>query len=810
MKQIILSLVLLAFPAIFYAQEQAETKVHYDEFGNVNAIEFAMLDEKVVHPQSAKDFFQEFLKIESEDSFRLNESAKLNSGNELYQQFYKGIRVEDGLYVFHYNKDGDMVYAHGNYVNIENLNIRPSISGIDACNAFVKYQRIEKINNYKVELLIKRIENQFTRTKIPELVYKITLDSEDPNNTVIGYVNAHNGIVVHTESINLYLSYNAQVETFYYGWKTCKTSTWGGTYTLYDDSRGATISTKDLHGLTAQYTSSAVVITDANGDNVWYQSEFSDNKMMGLDVHWALQQIYDRLYNTHGKNSFDNNGMAINAYIRATENGQNGPNCSYWSNTENSLYFGEGSSTWPPYASVDIIAHEFGHGITKHQIGWGDNQNYLNEGLSDIWAAIMEYRILGNSTDVWKIGEEITSLSSFPLLYCIRNLKNPGAYGSVTETASTYLSNKYNEINSDSAYIKGGVFSHWFYLLVNGDYGENDLNQYYSVSGIGMDLAEQLIVKAVFDGYLCGTTTYPQIRTAFIQAALAMGNANLVTQVQDAWHAVGVGERATSITGSNSVCNTGYYTLEDPLPQATIQWSVSNNCLQIVSGQGTTSVTVSKLNEGLCTLTAALYINNTPRYSISKTIGVGTPDLLDIHFNAADGGEGYWNGGLTGNNIEVEPPFSGLYSQYEYEIYQYDNNWNSTLYSHVYNTYPLYGVSLPIGWYWVRVRGINDCGNSDWIEGDVEMMDNWDYGLSYDPSSEVLTLSLANSLSEKSSPQSKTSNTYEIQIWNSANMVKRFTTDLNTFQISLAGLPSGIYYIRVIKDGKSYSRKFIK
>ena len=89
--------------------------------------------------------------------------------------------------------------------------------------------------------------------------------------------------------------------------------------------------------------------------------------------------------------------------------------------------------------------------------------------------------------------------------------------------------------------------------------------------------------------------------------------------------------------------------------------------------------------------------------------------------------------------------------------------------------------------------------------------------LDYDATSEMLTLSLIepNSLSTQSSTastQTVTRGTYEIQLWNSLSttMAKSFKTDLSTYQFSLAGLPNGIYIVRIIIDGKTYSKKFVK
>ena len=61
--------------------------------------------------------------------------------------------------------------------------------------------------------------------------------------------------------------------------------------------------------------------------------------------------------------------------------------------------------------------------------------------------------------------------------------------------------------------------------------------------GVGMDLAEELIVRAVYDGYLRNTTSYEQIEISIVNAArtLAGTNSFLEQQVVNAWYAVGIG-----------------------------------------------------------------------------------------------------------------------------------------------------------------------------------------------------------------------------------------------------------------------------
>lgn len=51
---------------------------------------------------------------------------------------------------------------------------------------------------------------------------------------------------------------------------------------------------------------------------------------------------------------------------------------------------------------------------------------------------------------------------------------------------------------------------------------------------------------------------------------------------------------------------------------------------------------------------------------------------------------------------------------------------------------------------------------------------------------------------------------YEIELWNMLSMVKRFATSDPVYRLSLSGLPAGIYFVRVIRDGEIYTKKLIK
>lgn len=279
-----------------------------------------------------------------------------------------------------------------------------------------------------------------------------------------------------------------------------------------------------------------------------------------------------------------------------------------------------------------------------------------------------------------------------------------------------------------------------------------------------------------------------------------------------------------NITGPSSLCNSGTFSINEIPTGASVSWSVSNNCLSITSGQGTSSVTLQKQASGTCDVSVHFSVGGQVLCTLTKEdVLVGTPDLgWSIQFQTSTGVSGCWASNMIGNTFTLENDLSYAYDRVEAQLYRMDNNFNPSTLVNSWSDISTTSASIPgysAGWYLFRLRGVNDCGYSQWLEQEVEMVDlsMLNFLLDYDATSEMLTLSLIepNSLSTQSSTastQTVTRGTYEIQLWNSLSttMAKSFKTDLSTYQFSLAGLPNGIYIVRIIIDGKTYSKKFVK
>lgn len=791
----------LLIAELCFAQNNDKPTIVYEKNGKIRNAEFYNVSKSNI-PKDASAFFRDCLKVKSEDGFTEvpNKSDRTGFIDQHYDQYYKGVKVDGAGFNFHF-QNGTLNFAHGHYVPIIGLSESPSITPKQAMATFANYKDIplSTITEFQSTLLIKElITIKVTDTiTTPALVYKIYLKSDHKNNDEFGFVDAHEGKVVFVESLFDNTSYVGTFETRYSSAQQATTEFYGNAYNLADFSRGALIHTKNCNN--TNDIANAVEVTDAN--NYWSTAEFSpSNRNMGLDVHWTLQKIYDYLNISYSKNSFDNAGFGIDAYIRyQTPDG--GRDNAYWHRGDRVLQFGEGYSLCNPLASIDVVGHEFGHGITYFQMGWDNtgDQKPMNEGLSDIWGAIFEYRI--RPVDVWRIGDQITKSNT-----CLRNIYNPTESGAYTKIASTYLSSRYNSTDPS---VKGGVFSRWFYLLTIGGSGTNDIGNYYSVNGIGMDKAESLIVRAVFNNYLDQISTYPDLRSAMINAAkvLFCDNSKEVQAVTNAWYAVGVGasynSSVTSISGVDRICSYQPYTIvNQPSGITSTSWSSSNASALSVNSSGT----ATRLNNynGLVNLYATLLGDSSCTTTTSKEVWVGAPIISYISGNqhpaAAQMDENYY-----------ADPFNALAeASYSWQVSpSYFTLWSSGNEAR---------ISFPYdGDYWVTANAQNSCGTSNDVQLFVAVGVYEENSIVPNPADDYFTITVADSkalqssslLKAKTAIKLSSNASYTVSIINSMGMCV-YTTKRNgtSFSIPTSNLKNGSYIV-VVDDGKKSYRKHL-
>jgi len=336
-------------------------------------------------------------------------------------------------------------------------------------------------------------------------------------------------------------------ETRYSGTRSISTQQNGSTYRLrgYDNNRS--IETYNMNKGTNY--ASATDFTD--NDNYWSAVEYHNtNKDDGaLDAHWGAMMTYNYFKNIHSRDSYDNNGAVIRSYVHYGTNYDN----AFWNGL--CMTYGDGHTRFDILTSLDVVAHEIGHGVCTYtaNLVYSGESGAINESFSDIWAACVQ-NYAAPSKNIWLIGDEIANPP-------LRNMSNPQL--SSPGQPATYGGGPYWTGPNAGVHTNSGIMNHWFYILSVGKSGTNGIGNVYNVTGIGISKAEKIAYRAEAV-YMTANTNFANARTYTIQAAADLyGDCSPeLVGVTNAWHAVGVGNKFTgTIIISDTSFNSGTHSI---------------------------------------------------------------------------------------------------------------------------------------------------------------------------------------------------------------------------------------------------------
>lgn len=327
----------------------------------------------------------------------------------------------------------------------------------------------------------------------------------------------------------------------------------GDNFELFDDHRGSGVVTMDA--LLNLAFGAAVPLTDSDGSNDGYWT--SDPE--AYNVHWGLEQMYDYMLDEFGWNSYNDRGKRVRGLINYPFPGSGNSNATHISILD-IVAFGNGGTSCPPFVSVDVVGHEFAHGLTDHSAGlrYANESGALNESFSDIFGFLLEREVDPANVD-WLIGEDIGC--GFRSLLNPNSTNQPAYYeGSFWQPPAGIPSrgNDWGGVHTNS-----GVQNYWFYLLSQhtSGVGVNEVGDKYEFTAIAIDDAAQI----VFENLTNYLTPRSDHRDAFdgsvIAAKTLYGDCSAEHEaVVWAWHAVGVAP-TTVITGpsieESDICRDG-------------------------------------------------------------------------------------------------------------------------------------------------------------------------------------------------------------------------------------------------------------
>lgn len=639
-KNILLVFVMIGISSITLAQVQEHEILTKDNLGNATFLK--LKDTKITNDiNSIESLLYKQYNLDRKSTFKETKSSTKDSiKTEKYQQLYNGLKIEYGEVVVS-SVNERVKTINGKIFSIKDLNTTPSLTSDQALDKvlailksdkfawqddlFEKGLRSETKDNdatYKPNGDLVIIDRDLFDNKFePVLVYKFDIYSLEPLFRDYVFVDANNGKIIFRDPIIKHVEGTAS--TRYSGTRTTETQQNGSTHRLRDYSRGNGIETYNLNRGTNY--GSATDFTD--NDNNWTSTEYNNSNKdnAALDAHWGSEKTYDYFSQKHGRNSYDGNGAVIRSYVHYGNNYEN----AFWDGQR--MTYGDGGSVFDALTSIDVVAHELGHGVRTHtaNLVYQNESGAINEGLSDIWGAMVEF-YAAPEKQTYLIGEEIR-LSGGSL----RSMSNPNARNHPDTYQGTYWYSGSGD--NGGVHTNSGVLNYWFYLLAEGGNGTNDIGNSFNVQGIGKEKASQIVYRAE-SVYFTSTTNYSQARELTIQAAedLFGENSEESYNVANAWYAVGIGYQPAQvthfITGPTQL-TPGYSAIYsmNPYSNATnYVWSIPSGCHYhycwgIIQGQGTNTLSIKAGSVGVYDITCFIYNGNSVIGSQYITVNVQNP-----------------------------------------------------------------------------------------------------------------------------------------------------------------------------------------
>jgi|GEM_PF-2757909 len=298
-----------------------------------------------------------------------------------------------------------------------------------------------------------------------------------------------------------------------------------------------------------------------------------------VDVHWGMQQTHDWYKQTLGRDSYDGHGAPIYNILFAPRGNffigmSTGNNNAF---ADFNPKFGDGyvmeygigdGVAMRPVVSIDVMAHEFTHLVTRTTAGleYFGESGALNESFSDIIGISVKHAVKGpKAADNWMIGDGV--MLTVP---CMRDMSH--RVMGVDVQPVFYKGSEWDD--QADVHVNSGVQNFWYYVLSEG--GEfSDVESSWGekgilVFGIGEDKALQIAYRNLAH-YLCETSCHADARQGSLQAAIDLyGNLSSEYEaVDDAWRAVGITDETPPVTAiptirrkSRPTADAYWYTLQ--------------------------------------------------------------------------------------------------------------------------------------------------------------------------------------------------------------------------------------------------------
>lgn len=249
------------------------------------------------------------------------------------------------------------------------------------------------------------------------------------------------------------------------------------------------------------------------------------------EAYDGLGQTFDFYLKVYQRNSIDDHGLPLNAYVHYGQSYDN----AFWDGQE--MIFGDGDGTAFNRFTIalDVIGHELTHGVTGSEVNlqYLNQSGALNESVSDVFGSLIKQYVLNQTANEadWLIG---AGLLTFPD-QALRSMKAPGtAYDNDVLGKDPQPANMQHYVHTSEdnggVHLNSGIPNHAFYLAA------------MAMGGNAWDKAGQIWYDTIRDKSLKSTANFASFAGRTVANAGHRYGTNSPEQksVADAWRQVGV------------------------------------------------------------------------------------------------------------------------------------------------------------------------------------------------------------------------------------------------------------------------------
>lgn len=405
------------------------------------------------------------------------------------------------------------------------------------------------------------------------LAWKFDIHTVAPFTHKDVYVDAHSGIIINEYEL---VCSNGTADIANHGSKTIDTKYIGlfqNYHILRSNDATTNVHTRKHTGPNFNNLPDVTNSTAAWGNNNWKST----------NAHWAVTQAWSYFVTAHSRigmsNSFNFNKVKVYADKSWQTSTQSNPykNGAYYTKSLGMDYIISGhlDSLETQYTGeISILAHEYTHGVTRNtaHFNYFNESGALDESFADIFGFLTKRNALGGND--WLIGSpnydlqsrrslktpKLAGLHYDPLFPSVWSDGQPDTYGGEFWLDYTVYGN-----DRGGVHINSGVQNFWFYLLSQGGSGTNDLNDLYSVNGIGIVDAARIAYYNL-ENCMHRNSTFNDAMTGSIESAERIfGECSAqAIATEEAWFAVGLGTGSTCEGAGISEINREFIVYPNP------------------------------------------------------------------------------------------------------------------------------------------------------------------------------------------------------------------------------------------------------